>query len=470
MKSLKNDLLELINLTKETFSHQSNSENQKPATTDKIQDELDLFYKDLDHSEEGNSNESRETVAKINDKELSNLVGTKCSAPFSCSMYGNKTFHNAFICNVDQQETESLNKLMVRVLYINPIQQNMIPCSYFLDNTCKFEAAKCRNSHGELVAFDDVKEYKEPNFKLLNSKCPVLAKEKSLWMRGVVQSVNFDQKTCKIKLDQTKKEVEKEFEELFPIEERTENSDLDSSSSSDDSSDSEELQTKVETVNFQNLFHPDSHDRLGEFERHTKGIGSKLMAKMGYIMGSGLGKKGQGIIIPVSAQILPQGSSLDYCMNLREAANGDKDFFAVEKKLKRLKKKQERINEINYEKSKKAEQSDVFNFINNFSNKSSESHPKPSTSGVVKTNLKDHCNKKLNIANFQLSENIRKAEKEIEKLRESLKRHKPESEIYKNINRKVGEKSVELSALKMSEKRVAQEQSSRKSKDKLTIF
>jgi hypothetical protein len=376
-------------------------------------------------------------------------------------MYGNKTHHNAFISEIDEEQTDSLNKLMVRVLYLNPVQTDMIPCSYFLENTCKFSQEKCRHSHGHLVDFNDLRDYKEPDFKLLAPKCPVLVKQQKIWVRGIVQHVNFEAKNCDVILEQTKKDLTVDFEDLFPLE------NLEDSDSSDSDLDLEEIEEALVPASFQNLFHPDAAEKLGDFEKYTRGMGSKLMAKMGYIPGTGLGKDAQGRIIPVSAQILPPGSSLDYCMNLREAAQGDKDFFSVSKKLERLQKKQELQNERAYERQKKSE-ANVFRFINDkiFAGNDQE---KPSTS-KAKPDLKNHCNKKLNIANFQLSENIRKAEKDLNQLNESLKRHKKDSQIYKNITGKINEKSSEIQALKASEKIVKNEQNLRKNHSKLTIF
>ena len=47
--------------------------------------------------------------------------------------------------------------------------------------------------------------------------------------------------------------------------------------------------------------------QYGQFERHTRGIGSKLMAQMGYLgAGTGLGREKQGIAEPVKAAHRPK--------------------------------------------------------------------------------------------------------------------------------------------------------------------
>ncbi|XP_042473879.1 LOW QUALITY PROTEIN: uncharacterized protein LOC122056142 [Zingiber officinale] len=51
-------------------------------------------------------------------------------------------------------------------------------------------------------------------------------------------------------------------------------------------------------------------DRIGAFENHTKGFGSRMMAKMGFVPGTGLGRDGQGITTPLTAVRRPKSRGL----------------------------------------------------------------------------------------------------------------------------------------------------------------
>jgi tuftelin-interacting protein 11 len=54
-----------------------------------------------------------------------------------------------------------------------------------------------------------------------------------------------------------------------------------------------------------------SQEQLKEFEKHTRGIGSKLLKKMGYD-GKGLGKRRQGILIPIVVTPLAKHEGLGF--------------------------------------------------------------------------------------------------------------------------------------------------------------
>ncbi|CAJ1944748.1 unnamed protein product [Sphenostylis stenocarpa] len=53
-----------------------------------------------------------------------------------------------------------------------------------------------------------------------------------------------------------------------------------------------------------------SSANIGSFEEHTTGFGSKMMAKMGYMEGAGLGKNGQGMARPIEVIQRPKSLGL----------------------------------------------------------------------------------------------------------------------------------------------------------------
>ncbi|XP_037035733.1 zinc finger CCCH-type with G patch domain-containing protein [Bradysia coprophila] len=472
LENLRKDLTELLDLTKEQLNELGSGQS-----TDPFEDEMKLFLSEIRSVEQSEDvaedvDENFEARIETIKTQLTEIVGKKFLAPYNS--WNGKAFHNAFVCSLDDttdyDETVTLDNIKIKVLFINPTHRDMVPCSYFLDGSCKFDSDRCHYSHGELVLYKELQDYKEPNFQLLQQmKCPVLVKQSDrIWHRGRVTSSNFDEQRCTVKLEQNNKEICCEFPDVLPMH-------CDSPTSEDESSDSNSYgeERHKQILVDRTLLNPSTDGVLGEWEKHTKGFGSKMMQKFGYILGTGLGNNGEGIVDPVQIQILPAGKSLDYCMELRERANGDKDLFNVDRKWKKQQKKQELVNARAYERNRQS--SNVFNFLNDsilatmdggrdaVPTPQAQTQPKP-------VELKTHSTKNLNVAAFKLGEDIKKLEKDIQSVKDSMARQQRGTPVYSKLSAKLSSKHSELTELKKSEKNVTSEQIFRKDKSKLTIF
>lgn len=193
------------------------------------------------------------------------------------------------------------------------------------------------------------------------------------------------------------------------------------------------------------------------------------MAQMGYIHGTGLGSDGRGIVTPVNAQILPQGRSLDACMELREAANGDKDYFSVERKLKRAKRRQEAANEKAY--ARESQRTDVFAFLNgNVLGNDRQQQPESSSSKCKGNDLQQHSNKTLNVETVRIADDIRRKQRDIVKVQQSLARNSTDVQLQKRLRVQLDTQQKELAKLQAQESSLSKEQQTRKSKNKMFEF
>ncbi|XP_065563938.1 zinc finger CCCH-type with G patch domain-containing protein-like isoform X1 [Artemia franciscana] len=497
LEKLAADLREVISLSKQSLDL---LKIQAKGNENAIEDPFELEYARLkaelgdsipeDTNNTGQLNGSQSlSLAETSESiqltdefpELANLEGQKCRAPFSHS-WGPIDYHNAMIVGLEGIEVSDGEPcIKVRIFYLMPTHESMKTCQYFLDGKCRFDEEECRFSHGEIVSLQDLRDYEEPNFLGITKLSKILCRyeENDLWYNAAVKSVGENNRLIIVYDSYPNQDYEVGLEDVWPLETvvREEASDDGSDFELNPTDDrivqrEEEEENEVVQTNF--LSGNVANSALGEWEKHTKGFGSKMMTRLGYVMGSGLGKSGEGRTEPVEAIVLPPGRSLDRCMEMKEKAKG-RSLLSVEARLKRQKMIAERQDKKFIEKQIAQENhfQSLFDVLNARMSSgiqgSTWRKEKDSTSGKE---LKKESSKNLNLKNFQICENIRKCDSELKRLRESRLRHLARNDKLASemIQKQIDTKENELKQLKRSEKAVSREQDSRNLQKKLQIF
>lgn len=152
-------------------------------------------------------------------------------------------------------------------------------------------------------------------------------------------------------------------------------------------------------------------------------------------------------------------------MKLKEQADGDKDLFSVEKKMKRLQKKQEIQSKKAYERELKKQ--DVFTFINKtFQQKTEDKGPRQE-----RDNLKQDTSRNLNIKSLQVEKDIKDAERDLQNIQNSLARHTDvTSDVYKKLKNRFLERQGDIQNFQRQAQNIKCEQSLRDNKKKMTVF
>ncbi|XP_049724802.1 zinc finger CCCH-type with G patch domain-containing protein isoform X2 [Loxodonta africana] len=236
------------------------------------------------------------------DDEEEELSGTKVNAPYY-SPWGTLEYHNAMIVGTEQAEDGSA---AVRVLYLYPTHKSLKPCPFFLEGKCRFKE-NCRFSHGQVVPVDELRPFQDPDLSSLQVGSACLAKyQDGLWHPARITDVDSGFYTVKFDSLLLKEVVLEGDSVLPPLRmEPTESSDSDGGDG-DNSSYARVVDTGA------------TADRkcttaFAGWEVHTRGIGSRLLSKMGYEPGKGLGRYAQGRVEPIHTVVLPRGKSLDQC-------------------------------------------------------------------------------------------------------------------------------------------------------------
>lgn len=477
---LRDDLVELIHVSEESLL--SLKKSKLLQLLDSAEEEVSNIPERLNES--ACSSEVGNDTEVSDDKDLSevedDITGMKCRISYTQD-WGVTEQHNAMVFDAETVELADGNETTkVRVLFMNPTHKSMVPCPYFLDGKCRFSDDDCRYSHGYLLDVEDLLPFKEPDFSKVECGKSCLARyDDGVWYKATIQSFDHDDHTFVVHYDTYNSDATLSLDAVLPLDQQDAENVSDSENVSSCSSDSEESEeakdddgedVAVVQLSWKPSGGPVS---LGEWEQHTKGIGSKLMAKMGYIFGKGLGRDGNGIVEPVEAVVLPQGKSLDKIAQLREN----------NKLPKPGKKKQKRTPKMNNIKlPEEVSGGDIFDFINiklggKRGNIQDIRVPVAGTSAsdfeVKESDKKKKGGKNINwnLQLFKTHEEISSVEKKLKKEEMALSRHEEkDKKTASHFRQKIAAIKAHLSRLHEKEKSIQEKLHHKKNHRKLTVF
>uniref|UniRef100_A0A671NLL7 Zinc finger CCCH-type with G patch domain-containing protein n=1 Tax=Sinocyclocheilus anshuiensis TaxID=1608454 RepID=A0A671NLL7_9TELE len=227
----------------------------------------------------------KEDLQQLTEPTESNLVSQKKPC-CTCSSWGTLEYHNAMVVCPEGEEAR------VRVLYLHPTNKSMKPCGFYLEGKCRF-MDNCRCCLLHLRGF------------FSGSAC--LAKhEDGIWYPARISGDLYTMKFDSLLL----KEAVLEADGIIPPLRQDDGSSSSSSDSEDDTDQCDAREDRKLLGGERGAGSVNSAEFCG-WEAHTRGIGSKLLLKMGYELGKGLGETLSGRVEPVQAVVFPKDRSLD---------------------------------------------------------------------------------------------------------------------------------------------------------------
>ncbi|XP_023691073.1 zinc finger CCCH-type with G patch domain-containing protein [Paramormyrops kingsleyae] len=425
----------------EPFNSQIAS-SSSPGHTSEVDDEDGDEDIDANADDDGDDGES--------------LSGLKVRAPYRTS-WGTLEYHNAMVVGPEYSEGSEPH---VRVLYVYPTNKSMKPCPFFLENRCRF-MEDCRFSHGEVVSVSELRDFQDTDLSNLQEGSSCLARhEDGIWYPAKITEIDGGYYT--VKFDSLlQKDLVIEADGIIP----PMREDDSPSSESDDDDPEYSAFAKVVDSNETETWAPGSTSDFGGWEAHTRGIGSKLMSKMGYEFGKGLGRNGEGRVEPVLAVVLPKGRSLDHCVEtVQKKALGK---GGTEASAKRRKKKAKGTGASQGRR-------DVFDFLNS---KLGDQEQKAVDAPAPQRNSKEvyrggkGTKRSINVRLFQTAERVAQTEREIDRLTEALGRKAGRDKaMISHLEEKLSGARRLLSQLKAQELSIQMERKKADTHKKMTEF
>lgn len=287
IESLKEKLRHLDKLMAEETDEESKKELIQ--TKEDLEELVQLMAEEIEEKTAGESAEmieedegADETTGECELEAIiqlisDDLIGSRCMAPFDSDR--SLALHTAIIMDIDSPSR-------VRVLFSHPTCPSMKACSHFLSSTCRYNS-NCRFSHGYSVELERIQDYEKPDYTSIVEQGLILVKGLSdLWELGRISAI--DGQDVAVKVLKSGTEVSAKRKDLVPIGKFEEEQ--------PDQESWKEL--KKDTL---------GGVVVGDLGKWNGGdIGMKLMVKMGYKVGQGLGKRSDGIVHAIQARICPK--------------------------------------------------------------------------------------------------------------------------------------------------------------------
>ncbi|KAL9260848.1 Zinc finger CCCH domain-containing protein [Drosera capensis] len=245
-------------------------------------------------------------------------------------------------------------------------------CKFFLQERCRF-GASCRFSHGIDVPLSSLRTYMPTTLEssLVGSSLWAVSQNKAkgdVWREAELES--WDEKLQQGRVvfrdDASSENLGIEAIALSPYANATDEEESDSSSEQSDSTDAEDDEPQglgfVESTALQSGIQTETAI-FAKWENHTRGIASKMMAKMGYSEGMGLGLSGKGMVDPIAVKVLPPKQSLDHALP-SSVDKGEKEIKAKKRSLGGKRKRGKKLAEAARAAKAEEESRPVFSLIN----------------------------------------------------------------------------------------------------------
>ena len=378
-------------------------------------------------------------------ESVDSFVGMKCSIEYKSS-WGTVQQQNCVILSVDMSDD---SETVIKVLFLTPSSKEMLPCKQYLNSTCHY--TNCKYSHGYEVSVSSLNDYIEPDFEnFARGKRCLCKNEDDLWVPGTVTSVKTDK--IYIKLDGSGTEIDCVYDNVFPLQ----SADGDSDSETDfDISDLSSVEYQPLQRSAPNTMH------FGGWEEHTNSFGSKMLFKMGYKPGSGLGPRENGIVEPIEVDIIPPGISLDSVRELRE-----KRLIRTVNKLNSILKKKaaQKAGSAN---QKLQKSQSVFAMMDNmFKARGSKQKQAPKN----KKPINKVSEKTVRVKSVSIENDIGRCRKRISELKKSLSRNRHDSTHCERVQSQIDSETKKLDGLLSKQRSVENELKFRTDKKKLKVF